>query len=192
MSLNASSLLILGMVRNGVNSGYAIRRAVESMRMEAFWATTFAQIYPHLADLEDEGYLVRHDDPQGGRQRSAYTLSEKGEEALDAWLRSTDLPAMEVRDEGLLRLVFSDDLSREETLDLLRRLRERSEAAEREFREYNLPMAAGLAEQGYRSALMIARMGAEYHAWAAAWFGQLESELKAEVESSQAGPSAGD
>jgi len=184
MPLNASSFLILGMVRNGVNSGYAIRRTIENMRMEAFWATTFAQIYPHLADLENEGYLVRHDDPQGARPRSAYTLSQKGEEVLDAWLRGTDLPPIEVRDEGLLRLGFSDNLSPEETLALLGRLRERSEAAEREFREYNLPMAAGAAEQGYRAALMIARMGAEYHAWAAAWFGQLESELQRELDSS--------
>src|SRR5437764_10687568 len=182
MPLNASSFLILGMVRNGVNSGYAIRRTIENMRMEAFWATTFAQIYPHLADLEDEGYLERHDDPQGGRARSAYALTQKGEEAFVAWLRSTDLPPLEVRDEGLLRLAFSDNLSREETLALLRRLRARSAAADREFREYNLPMAAAAAEQGYRAALKIARMGAEYHACAAAWFGQLESELQAELD----------
>jgi DNA-binding PadR family transcriptional regulator len=178
--MNVSSFLILGMVRNGVNSGYAIRRTIENMRMEAFWATTFAQIYPHLAELEDEGYLVRHDDPRGGRARSAYALTRKGEEAFEAWLRDTDLPPIEVRDEGLLRLAFSDNVSREDTLALVRRLRERSEAAEREFREYNLPMAAGAAEQGYRAALMIARMGAEYHAWAAGWFSQLETELEDE------------
>jgi DNA-binding PadR family transcriptional regulator len=186
MSLNVSSYLILGMVRMGVNSGYAIKRMVENMRMEAFWATSFAQIYPHLADLEEQGHLVRHDDPQGRRQRSAYTLTAKGEQALDAWLRAPDLPPIEVRDEGLLRLAFCDSLSLEETLDLLRRLRERSEAGEREFREYNLPMAERVAEQGYRAPPMIARMGAEYHAWAAAWFAQLEGELEAELETSEA------
>src|SRR5436305_13754626 len=154
------------------------------MRMGAFWATTFAQIYPHRADVGDEGYLERHGDPQGGRARSACALTQKGEEAFVAWLRSPDLPPLEVRDEGLLRLAFSDNLSREETLALLRRLRERSEAAEREFREYNLPMAAAAAEQGYRAALKIARMGAEYHGWAAGWFSQLENELRAELESS--------
>ena len=33
--------------------------------MSAFWATTFAQIYPELAQLEDAGYLTHRDDPHG-------------------------------------------------------------------------------------------------------------------------------
>src|SRR5207244_1480467 len=83
------------------------RRFIEEQRMDLFWATTFAQIYPELAELERAGYLVHQDDPQGARQRRAYALTPKGEHALLSWLRRSRVPPRELRDEGLLRLAFA-------------------------------------------------------------------------------------
>src|SRR5918912_1131581 len=113
MALKTSSYLILALVRAGVGSGYAIRRFIKEQRMEVFWATTFAQIYPELTDLEERGYLTHRDDPHGARQRRAHTLTAKGERALFAWLRREHVPPMELRDEGLLRLALADHLPRE-------------------------------------------------------------------------------
>ena len=42
MALKTSSYLILGLIRGGVTSGYAIKRFIEQQRMSVFWATTFA------------------------------------------------------------------------------------------------------------------------------------------------------
>src|SRR3712207_7895153 len=96
VAVKTSSFLILALVRGGMTSGYAIRRFIEQQRMEVFWATTFAQIYPELAQLEEQGYLSHSDDPHGARQRRAYALTEKGEEALMAWLRDEAVPPMEL------------------------------------------------------------------------------------------------
>jgi DNA-binding PadR family transcriptional regulator len=178
-ALKPSAFLILGLIRGGFTSGYAIRRAIDDMRTSAFWATTLAQIYPELARLERGGYISKHDDPQGGRQRSAYALTQRGDEAFDAWLRIADQPPIEVRDEALLRLGFGDYLSRPEALALVRQMRERSEQAEREFREYNIPFAEAAVQQGWHFPLLVARMGAGYHAWAAAFCEQIERELQA-------------
>jgi DNA-binding PadR family transcriptional regulator len=181
-SLKPSSYLILGLVRNGYSSGYAIKRIIEDARMNNYWATTFAQIYPELAQLEADGYMVRRDDPHGGRARSAYSLTEQGEHALDAWLRSPELPPMEVRDEGLLRMVFADDLTLPEAVTLVRQLRRRSEEALGVFRDYDIPMAERFADEGKHFALVLARMGTAYHTWAVEWFTQLEAELQARIE----------
>jgi DNA-binding PadR family transcriptional regulator len=182
MALKTSGYLVLGLVRGGVSSGYAIRRFVAQQRMSVFWATTLAQIYPELAQLEDDGYLLHREAPHGARARRAYSLTDKGERAFLAWLRRTRVPAMELRDEGLLRLAFADHLPPPEALALVRRLRARSEETEREFREQILPVAQTLRAAGLRFPIVIAEMGAQYHAWAVTHLVELEARLTAELE----------
>jgi len=180
VAVKPSSYLILALVRGGMTSGYAIKRFIEQQRMEVFWATTFAQVYPELAQLERDGYLTHQDDPHGARQRRAYELTPKGERALMAWLRKEAIPPMELRDEGILRLAFADLLSREEAIELVRRLRARAEEAEREFRETILPMGEALRAAGLRFPIEIGRMGAGYYAWSIEHLTQLEESLVAE------------
>ncbi len=85
----------------------------------------------------------------------------------------------ELRDAGLLRLAFADNLSTDHQLALLGRLRERCADEERAFREHNIPMSeALLAEAGWRYPSVVARMGAEYNAWATDFFARLENELR--------------
>jgi DNA-binding PadR family transcriptional regulator len=166
-----------------VTSGYALKRFIDQQRMSVFWATTFAQIYPELAQLEAAGYLSHREDPQGGRQRRAYSLTAKGERALMSWLRRSRVPAMELRDEGLLRLAFADNLPPEEAIALVRRLQVRSEEALVEFREQIIPTGEALRSLGLRFPIVIGRMGAEYHAWAIGRLSQLEEELRSEEPS---------
>jgi DNA-binding PadR family transcriptional regulator len=182
VALKASSYLILALVRGGMTSGYAIKRFIEQQRMEVFWATTFAQIYPELAQLEEGGYLTHRDDPHGARQRRAYTLTPTGKRALMAWLRQSRVPPMELRDEGLLRLAFADNLPRGEAIELVRRLRGRAEEAEREFRETILPLGEALRTAGLRFPVEIGRMGAGYYAWSVEHLAKLEADLLAEQE----------
>ncbi|HEX8646602.1 MAG TPA: PadR family transcriptional regulator [Thermoleophilaceae bacterium] len=182
MTLKTSSYLILALVRGGLTSGYAIRRFIEQQRMEVFWATAFAQIYPELAQLEEDGYLVHGEDPHGARQRRAYALTPEGEQALLAWLREPRIGVMELRDEGLLRLAFADHLPREEAIELVRRLRVRAEEAEREFQETILPIGEALLAAGLRFPIEIGRMGAGYYAWSIEHLTRLEADLRAEQD----------
>jgi DNA-binding PadR family transcriptional regulator len=180
VALKPSSYVILGLVRGGVTSGYAIKRFVEEQRMELFWATTFAQIYPELAHLERSGYLVGRPDPNGGRQRRSYELTDAGEHALLSWLRREHVPPRELRDEGFLRLAFADHLPRADAIDLVRRLRARSEEAEREFREVIIPKGEALGSIGVRFPVEICRMAAAYHAAIVSHLRALEESLAEE------------
>src|SRR3989442_10126207 len=113
MSLKPPSFLMLGMVRLGARSGYAIKKATD-VSTRAFWPTSLAQVYPELARLERAGLLTRRDDAQGARARSAYEITEQGEAALLAWLRSTRETPLQLRDEGVLRLFFAVPLAHED------------------------------------------------------------------------------
>jgi DNA-binding PadR family transcriptional regulator len=182
VALKTSSYVILGLVRGGISSGYALKRFVEQQRLDAFWSTTFAQIYPDLAELEERGYLTHRDDPHGGRRRRAYALTPKGERALQSWLRRPRIPPRELRDEGLLRLALADALPREDAIELVGRLKARAEDAAREFEEEIIPLGRALSSSlGLRFPAEVCRIGAGYQSWLAEHFEQLEAELRAEA-----------
>jgi PadR family transcriptional regulator, regulatory protein AphA len=178
MRLKPSSYLVLGMVNLGHQTGYAIKRSVDrSTRF--FWAASLAQVYPELAALEADGYVVSTEDPHGARPRKAYRLTDQGRAALAQWLRRERAPDFEFRDEGLLRVFFADALPLEDAIELVRRLRVRAEEIERDFHDRILPLAQ--AAPG-RFLFIAAREGADYYSWRAAWFRSLESELTDELE----------
>ena len=180
MALNPSNYVILALVRGGMTSGYAIKRFIDQQRLEVFWATTFAQIYPELALLEERGYLTHRDDSQGNRQRRAYALTPKGERALLSWFRRESIPPRELRDEGLLRLAFADLLPREDAIELVGRLRARSEDTVRELEEDVIPKGEALHAAGLRFPVEICRLAAGYHASVVEHLERLEGELREE------------
>lgn len=176
MRLSPSGYLILGMLRAGVSTGYAIKQAVDrSTRF--FWAASLAQVYPELARLEERGYIAGRDEPRGGRPRRTYTLTPEGEAAFTDWLRMTRVPDFEFRDEALLRLFFADALPAEEALELVTRLRAHAEQLDASFREEVLPLAKATTGR-FRYPHVAARLGADYYAWRASWFAALERELQ--------------
>lgn len=124
LKLRPISYLVLGMVRFGATSGYAIKKAADA-GTRAFWPTSLAQVYPELSRLEEAGLLNRSDDSHGARSRARYELTGKGEQALVAWLHSSHEAPMQMRYEGMLRMFFSDALPLEDRLALFKRQQQR-------------------------------------------------------------------
>jgi DNA-binding PadR family transcriptional regulator len=178
MKLRSPSYLVLGMLRLGARSGYGIKKAAD-LSTRVFFPTSLAQVYPELARLLRDGLVTRREDPHGGRSRSAYELTERGEQALLGWLASERFAPAQFRDEGLLRLFFADALSHEEQLALVRRMRDRSRAAHRWMQTRVLPAAQALEESGFRHPHTVARLGADSYAFFAEWLERLEAELDA-------------
>ena len=54
IKLSPTSYLVLGMVRLGVSSGYAIKKAADQSTQN-FWPISLALVYPELARLEAGG-----------------------------------------------------------------------------------------------------------------------------------------
>ncbi len=117
--------VILGMLAFGKNTGYDIKQFVDKSTRH-FWAASYGQIYPELKRLEEAGLITGHEQPTGGRPRTVYALTEAGRQALDRWLCSADMPLYELRDEGMLKLFFSDTLP-ERRVENIRQMRRRHE-----------------------------------------------------------------
>ncbi|HEY1355533.1 MAG TPA: PadR family transcriptional regulator [Solirubrobacterales bacterium] len=178
INLSATSHLVLGMVRLGFSSGYAIKK-IADQSTQNFWPTSLALIYPELARLEKAGLLNRRNDPHGGRARSAYTITEQGEAALSAWLRSERVAAVQIRDEAMLKLFMADALAEpSEQLEFIRRLRERNGEKGRALREIIVPQAEAFESQGIRYVAVAARFSADLLSFAEKWLGRLEQELE--------------
>jgi len=179
MKLRPPSYLVLGMLRLGARSGYAIKKATD-LSTRFFWPTSLAQVYPELAKLEQAELVSREDDPRGARARSSYEVTEEGEEALRAWLRSEREAPAQFRDEGVLRLFFADALPPEDRIALVRRLGARARDTAGQMRDEIVPLAEEFERGGVRYPAIVARLGADTYAYAAEWLGRLEAQLAEE------------
>jgi PadR family transcriptional regulator, regulatory protein AphA len=124
--LTATGRVILGMLALGKRSGYDIKQFVDKSTRH-FWAASYGQIYPELRRLEDQGLVRGRPEPSGGRARTVFELTEAGEAVLGDWLRSDLEPLYELRDEGMLKLFFSDFAGPQWRIENLRAMRERHE-----------------------------------------------------------------
>ena len=131
--LSPTGRVILGMIALGKQTGYEIKQFVDKTT-RYFWATSYGQIYPELKRLEDQGLISGRPEPSGGRQRTVFELTESGRAALRAWLESDALPAPELRDEGMLKLFFSDALP-ERRIENIRSMRANAEQKLAQLRE---------------------------------------------------------
>jgi PadR family transcriptional regulator AphA len=122
--MTPTARLVLGMIRLGRRTGYEIKQLVD-VSARFFWTTSYGQIYPELKRLEADGLIRGEDAATNGRPRRAYELTPAGEAALDGWLRSGEPPLLEMRDEGLLKLFFSDSMSASERATLIRAMKAR-------------------------------------------------------------------
>jgi DNA-binding PadR family transcriptional regulator len=111
------------MIALGKQTGYDIKQLVDQSTRH-FWAASYGQIYPELRRLEEQGLISGESDPRGGRARTVYELTPAGESALDDWLELDAQPTFEVRDEGMLKLFFSDVGSRDRRAQHLHAMRE--------------------------------------------------------------------
>jgi DNA-binding PadR family transcriptional regulator len=110
------------MIGLGKRTGYDIKQLVDRS-VRYFWAASYGQIYPELRRLEEQGLITGRSEPSGGRARTVYDLTAAGRQALQDWLNGESSVGWEVRDEGMLKLFFSDFTDAEHRLENVRSMR---------------------------------------------------------------------
>ena len=143
--LTPTSYIVLGLLRYVPDATpYDLKRLVNE-GVRHVWALQHAQLYAEPARLARAGYLVEHCEA-GGRRRKRYALTERGNEALDAWLSEPSWGATEIRDPALLQLFFGADPAVVAAAQLaLHQRRARDFEAERDRRGGVLPPGVLLA-----------------------------------------------
>ena len=105
--LTPTSYLVLGLVRSlQPCTSYDMKQLV-NVSIGMFWSFPHSQLYAEPARLVQDGLLVEEQE-EAGRRRRTYRITDDGSGALDHWLRTPAVEIGELRDEGLLKLFFSD------------------------------------------------------------------------------------
>ena len=103
--LTSFSFVILTLVgRNGA-SPHDLRRNAEQGRM--YWDAAPSQWYAEPKRLAELGYLDAEKRPGRTRERTHYTLTERGRDALETWVR-TPATLPKIQNEGVVRVLASD------------------------------------------------------------------------------------
>lgn len=102
-------------------SGYDIKQWVDGS-VRFFFAASFGQIYPELKKLNAAGLVEGVANDTGGRARTEYTITPAGRGVLRSWLLEPE-SRLEMRDEGILRIFFSSELTKNERVAKLHELR---------------------------------------------------------------------
>ena len=173
MKLSKTAYVILGMLRMGKRTGYEIKSLVD-VSTRFFWAASYGQIYPELARLEELGLVTGEADSSNGRRRRAYDLTPAGKRALHDWLTSDEQLHIELRHEGALKFFFSDSLSAEEQLELVRRVRDTHAGLAEQLRS----IAPVEPEDKPPAPMLTLEFGIAYQEFLADWCTQAEKRLR--------------
>jgi PadR family transcriptional regulator AphA len=105
--LSSTSYLVLGLIAlRGPSASYDLKRAV-GRSVGYFWPFPHTQLYDEPRRLVEAGLLTTTSDDHGRRRRT-YSLTPRGLEVLREWLNDSDARVFQVRDEGELKLFFSE------------------------------------------------------------------------------------
>lgn len=181
-SLTSTGRVILGMLGLGRETGYDIKQFVDKSTRH-FWAASYGQIYPELRRLEEGGLVSSRSEPSGGRARTVYQLTEAGRGALNHWLTSPSEQLYELRDEGMLKLFFSDLADSDATSPQALRIRQiRTMRAGQEQKLQQLQAIESWASQGPPGPYLTLQLGMGMAQWFIEWSEAAERRLAEEPD----------
>lgn len=118
--LTPTSYVVLGLINlRGPSTPYELENAVQKS-VQYFWKFPHSQLYRECDRLADSGYLTVDQEPDG-RRRKVFSLTDQGREALHIWLNLPIDYVVEMRDEAVLQLFFSDQLPTSAIVELAER-----------------------------------------------------------------------
>ena len=163
MEVNARGAALLGLLRDGPASGYALfRRASEELG--DFWTVTRSQVYRELTAMAAAG-LVRAEQT-AARDARPYVLTAQGRAAFTGWLHADPGPDV-VRIPLLLRLAFADAMDPDRLAEVVAGQREQHRAR---LAGYEQTEAAALAAGATDAQLVTLRFGLAYERAVLGWF----------------------
>ena len=124
---NKTKYAILGILEQKPASGYDIKKYCSEF-LSHFWNENYGHIYPVLKKMEIGGLITKSVETHPGKpDRMVYSITQKGLIELEDWLKC---PAeyQPVRNEFLLKLVFSRNLPMQTVVSVLES--ERKKAAD--------------------------------------------------------------
>jgi PadR family transcriptional regulator, regulatory protein AphA len=109
LRLTPTSYIVLGFLdaAAGELTAYDLKQLM-ARSVDNFWSTPHAQVYREVERLAGAG-LLRERREESGRRRRFYASTDAGRAALEAWRHEPADEAPELRDLGVLKLLFGAD-----------------------------------------------------------------------------------
>lgn len=144
--LTPFSYAILTLVGRHGAGAHDLRRNFEQGRM--YWDAAPSQWYAEPKRLAKLGYLEAEKQPGRTRERTHYSLTGKGRDALAAWVR-TPAAMPKIQNEGIVRLLAADLVPPEAALEGLRELRPQIEEQLEEVKAARLRMRESVSHRAH-------------------------------------------
>jgi DNA-binding PadR family transcriptional regulator len=174
---NKTTYLILGMLAHKSMTGYDIKKKMNEY-IKYFWKTGYGQLYPTLARLKSTGMIkMEVDKTNNNRNPKKYSITTKGKNALEAWLKFP-MQYETINYEHLLKLFFSANAPIEYCIKNIERYIEENEKlmeTAAHFRERLLPQLDDIDHIYY---LLTSNFGAHVFKAQHAWGVETLKELK--------------
>jgi DNA-binding PadR family transcriptional regulator len=167
LALNPTAASLLGFLHMGPLTGWDLDAWVRES-IGNFWNVTRSQVYRELRSLAERG-LVEAGDP-GRRDRTPYTITERGKEAFSEWIAGDPGPDL-IRSRLLLTVFFGNHLERPRLFEMLAAKRTEHEARLAAYRE----LEPALTTERYMRATL--RFGLRYEEAMLDWLQELEQDL---------------
>jgi DNA-binding PadR family transcriptional regulator len=163
--LSPFSFAIFVLVGRGGAGPHDLRRMADQGRV--YWEAAPSQWYAEPKRLAELGYLEAHKAPGRTRERTHYTLTERGREALEQWVRTpASLPR--IQNESVVRLLAADLVDPAAVLEGLRAMRAEIDEAHAQINvgrdrwAPTLPHRAHLLEVNHTYAERLLRLQREW------------------------------
>jgi DNA-binding PadR family transcriptional regulator len=140
--LTATSYVILGHLALRSWSTYELAQQMKRSTRH-YWPRAESKIYEEPKKLVAHGLATATREYTGRRRRTVYAITDKGRKALQRWLDEPgQLPVVEF--EGVVKVLFAEQGTKEQLLTALRSIREQAEHTRAE----HIELAADLAQTG--------------------------------------------
>jgi PadR family transcriptional regulator AphA len=163
--LTTTSFALLGLLRRRPWSAYELTRYMRNSILRAVWPRAESHLYSEPKALEKRGFATSHQEQNGARKRTVYSITEDGRAALSRWLHEERESEFRFEYELLVRFAFAEytdsgqlqkylqqarnDALRDARFALLgvERLREEEEARSQNYMAHNGAMIHLLVDQ---------------------------------------------
>jgi DNA-binding PadR family transcriptional regulator len=192
--LTATSFALLSLLARRDWSAYELNSHMQRSTIRVFWPRAQSHVYSEPKKLLQQGLVSSRDALLNGRERTIYSITAKGREALKDWLASADeQPLMIMQSPAMLKFLHADA---SDIASMQRQLDGMLAATEAEIREAEAGVARvltlfedkdavpGMAYNGEAMALMAELLVSRYE-----WLQQAKQHL-AGLEDTQASAQA--
>jgi DNA-binding PadR family transcriptional regulator len=149
--LTPTSFALLGLLERGPKSAYELNTIMQTSLIRVYWPRAESHVYSEPKKLLAHGLVSEQRSKLSGRNRTVYTITGTGRDALANWLAEDSEAALRMPSEFMLKLILANAGRTENALATLARSLQCSEA---EMKEAIAGITEILENPGYGEAGM--------------------------------------